>query len=56
MKSWERRTGERVDERHLAAQGLYQVFTYLVEVSTNRWDMAARRSEWLAIARRTVLP
>lgn len=56
MRDWERRTGERVNVRHAAAQGYWQVFTYLVEVATNRWDMASRRREFLALARRAALP
>lgn len=46
------RVGHRVNVEQSAAQGWYQVFSYLVEVSTNRWDMASRRREWMRIAGR----
>jgi len=52
MKGFERITRESIPVRLVKAQGLFSVFSYLVEVSTNRWDMAGRRKEFLAIARR----
>lgn len=52
MAHYTRRTGERPDPSAAAADGGMTVFSYLVELSTNRWDMAARRREWLALARR----
>jgi len=52
MKGFERIAGERIPVQQARAQGLFSVFSYLVEVSTNRWDMAERRREWLGIAKR----
>lgn len=47
-----RRLKTRIPSAPAAVQGRGQVFSYLVELSTNRWDMAARRREWLKTARR----
>lgn len=52
IKGFERIAGERIPIEQAKAQGLFSVFSYLVELSTNRWDMAKRRKEWLKIARR----
>ncbi len=51
MWMYGQRVGHRLDCTQAAVQGWHQVFSYLVEVSTNRWDMADRRREWLRIAR-----
>lgn len=44
--------GEDVDHNKAKIEGLCSVFGYLVEVSTNRWDMTQRRKDMLSIARR----
>jgi len=52
MAGFERFAGGRISAEQAKAQGLFSVWSYLVEVSTNRWDMASRRGEFLNIAKR----
>lgn len=54
MKAFEPYAGTLISPRQAAIDGLFDVFSYLVELSTNRWDLSARRREWLAIAKRGV--
>ena len=46
--------GEDIDHKKARIEGLCSVFSYLVEVSTNRWDMTRRREDFLGIARRWI--
>ncbi|MEK7477025.1 MAG: aminoglycoside phosphotransferase family protein [Candidatus Coatesbacteria bacterium] len=52
MKAFASYTGTRLDPRQAETDGLFDVLSYLVELSTNRWDLAARRREFVGIAKR----
>jgi hypothetical protein len=54
MKAFGPYAGTRLSPREAGTDGLFDVLSYLVELSTNRWDLAARRREFLGIAKRAL--
>lgn len=50
MEQLGRLTHRPLDLRQAELEGRYSVFSYLIELATNRWDMKWRRAEILAIA------
>lgn len=54
MKEFEPFAGSGINARHAELDGLSTVLCYLVELSTNRWDLAGRKREWMAIAKRAL--
>ena len=52
MKAFEPYAGTLIIPRQAEIDGLFDVFSYLVELSTNRWDLSSRRRVFIGIAKR----